>query len=66
MAGKTCPNCDEQTFFETSTGRECSKCHHTMTLPANGGKGGRGRKCSNCNELKVFNNACRGCGAKYA
>lgn len=66
MAGKMCPSCAEQTFFQTPTGRRCSKCSHTMVLPANDGKGGRGSKCSNCSELKVFNNKCRGCGAKYA
>lgn len=65
MAGKMCPNCGEQTFFQTPTGRECSKCNHTMTVPANDGKGGQGSTCSNCGERKVFNNSCRGCGAKY-
>ena len=66
MAGKMCPNCGEQTFFLTPTGRECSKCGHTMKLPANDGKGGLGKKCSNCGERKVFNNTCRGCGATYS
>lgn len=66
MAGKVCPNCSEQTFFQNPTGRKCSKCDYTMTLPANGGKGGQGRKCSNCDENKVFNSKCRGCGATYS
>jgi len=66
MAGKTCPKCGEQTFFLTPTGRECSRCKHVMTLPANDGKGGQGKRCSNCNENKVFNGVCRGCGAKYS
>lgn len=65
MAGKMCPECGEQTFFETTTGRKCSRCSYTMTLPANEGKGGRGKRCSNCGEHKVFNGSCRGCGAKY-
>jgi len=66
MAGKMCPKCGEQTFFQTPTGRECSKCNYTMTLPANDGKGGQGKRCSNCGENKVFNGNCRGCGAKYS
>lgn len=66
MAGKMCPSCGEQTFFVTPTGRQCSRCDHTMTVPANGGKGGQGRKCSNCGERKVFNSTCRDCGAQYA
>ena len=65
MAGKACPSCGEQTFFQTPTGRCCSQCSYTMTTPANGGKGGQGSTCSNCGERKVFNNKCRGCGAKY-
>jgi NMD protein affecting ribosome stability and mRNA decay len=65
MAGKVCPNCGEQKFFQSPTGRLCNGCGYTMTLPANGGKGGQGRRCSNCNENKVFNSKCRGCGAVY-
>ena len=66
MAGKMCPKCGQQTFFETPTGRKCSKCSHTMTLPANNGKGGQGSTCANCGERQVFNDVCRGCGAKYS
>ena len=65
MAGKLCPKCNKQTFFETTSGRKCSKCGYTMTLPANDGKGGRGVKCSNCGKLQVFNGKCRACGATY-
>ena len=65
MAGKMCPSCGEQTFFSTPTGRKCSKCDHKMIIPASGGRGGKGTKCSNCNQFKVFDNTCRGCGAKY-
>lgn len=65
MAGKVCPECGKLTFFETASGRKCSKCGHTMTVPPNGGLGGKGRKCSNCGEFKVFNNKCSGCGAIY-
>lgn len=66
MAGKICPSCEQQTFFETSTGRKCSKCSYTMTVAANDGKGGKGSRCSNCNEYKVFSSKCRGCGASYS
>lgn len=65
MAGKQCPSCKAFTFFSTPTGRTCSQCDYTMNIPANGGKGGQGTTCSNCNERKVFNGICRGCGAKY-
>ena len=65
MAGKLCPRCGKYTFFESTSGRKCSKCGYTMTLPANEGKGGRVQKCSNCNKLTVFNGKCRNCGAQY-
>lgn len=65
MAGKLCPKCGKFTFFESSSGRKCSKCEFTMIVPANAGKGGRGSKCSNCGKLTVFGNKCRTCGATY-
>jgi len=37
-----------------------------MTLPINAGKGGRGKKWSNCGKMMVFNNKCTNCGATYA
>ena len=65
MAGKRCPNCGEATFFETASGRKCSKCNLEMTVPPNGGKGGRGKKCSNCNKYTVSGNKCSACSATY-
>lgn len=65
MAGKRCPSCEEYTFFQTSTGRKCSKCGYEMIIPANEGKGGRGQRCSNCNQFTVFDQRCRNCGAIY-
>lgn len=65
MAGKMCPKCGKATFFETPTGRECSKCGATMKSPANSGKGGMGKKCANCGKSTVFNNKCTNCGATY-
>ena len=65
MAGKMCPDCGKMTFFETPTGRKCSKCGYTMILKSGGGKGGPGRKCSNCGKMTVFDNRCRNCGATY-
>lgn len=65
MAGMRCPNCGENTFFSTESGRECSKCKYKMTVPANGGKGGKGQKCSNCGQYTVFNGKCRSCGVTY-
>ena len=66
MAGKMCPNCGKMTFFESTTGRVCTKCGYKMTNPANDGKGGRGRKCSNCGKMTVFNGKCRSCGVTYS
>lgn len=65
MAGKLCPKCGKFTFFESTSGRKCSKCGFTMTVPANSGKGGRGTKCANCGKLTVFDNKCRSCGATF-
>lgn len=65
MAGKMCPKCGEYTFFETVTGRRCTKCGYTMTVPANDGKGGKGQRCSHCGQFTVFNGKCRSCGATY-
>lgn len=62
MAGKMCPKCGKYTFHNTVTGRKCSKCGYTMTLPPGAGKG---HKCSNCGKFQVFNNKCRNCGAIY-
>jgi len=66
MAGMTCPKCGKPTFFETTFGRECSKCGAKMVVPPNGGKGGQGRKCSNCKKYTVFGNKCTNCGATYS
>lgn len=65
MAGKRCPKCGELTFFETTSGRSCARCGYQMIVPANSGKGGRGQRCSNCNQFTVFDGKCRNCGAKY-
>lgn len=65
MAGKWCPNCNQQTFYETTFGRRCTKCGYELRLPPNEGKGGRGRKCSNCGKFTVFNEKCTSCGAVY-
>lgn len=65
MAGKLCPKCGEFTFFQSATGRKCTKCGYQMTLPVNCGKGGKGQKCSNCGQFTVFDHKCRNCGARY-
>ena len=66
MAGKMCPKCGKATFFETAFGRECSKCGAKMIISPNSGKGGQGKKCSNCGKTTVFNNKCSNCGASYS
>lgn len=66
MAGKLCPKCSELTFFiTTGLNRKCSKCGYEMIIPAKVGKGGRGKKCSNCGRLTVFDNECSSCHAIY-
>ena len=65
MAGKLCPKCGSRTFFESTTGRKCTKCGYEMIVPANSGKGGQGTKCYNCGRMTVFNGKCRNCGATY-
>lgn len=65
MAGKLCPKCGKFTFFQTATGRKCTKCGHQMILPINNGKGGKGQKCSNCGQFSVFDGKCSKCGARY-
>lgn len=66
MAGKLCPHCGKHTFFESPTGRVCSKCGYTMKVPPHEGTGGRGRKCPNCGAYKVRNDKCTGCGATFS
>lgn len=61
----TCPNCGQQTFFQTSTGRACTKCGYKMVTVPHEGKGGKGTKCRNCGKFMVFNEKCRNCGARY-
>lgn len=65
MAGMTCPNCGEMTFFKTPRGRKCTKCGYEMVIPANDGKGGRGTRCPNCGKLTVFHGRCTNCGAEF-
>lgn len=63
MAGKVCPSCGRQTFFEVPGGRKCTKCGTEMLIPVSDGKDGKGLKCPNCNKYQVFDGKCRGCGA---
>lgn len=65
MAGMTCPECEKQTFFKTTTGRKCSKCGFTMKVPPNNGAGGKGSLCPNCRKYTIFNNKCTKCGAEF-
>ncbi len=66
MAGMQCPICKNLTFFKTTgDNRKCTKCGFEMIVPPNNGKGGRGKKCLNCNKMTVFNHKCTTCGAEY-
>lgn len=73
MAGKMCPDCGQMTFHITPTGRKCSKCGYEMKVRPNGGMGGKGSACPNCNAHKVRavpgnDNRwqCSGCGATFS
>jgi DNA-directed RNA polymerase subunit RPC12/RpoP len=63
MAGKVCPSCGRQTFFEVAGGRRCTKCGSEMLVPAKDGEEDRGTKCPNCSKYQVFDGTCRSCGA---
>lgn len=63
MAGKKCPKCGELTFWTKGNKMECSKCGHTITIPSNGGMGGRGQRCPVCGKYTWFNGKCNSCGA---
>ena len=65
MAGKRCPKCNQLTFFVNGRIGECKKCGYKMQVPANEGKGGKGKKCLNCGKFTVFANICSYCGARY-
>lgn len=64
--GARCPKCKRPCLIKTENGgRRCtnSSCGYEVVLPANGGKGGKGRRCVVCGKYKVFNGHCRNCGA---
>lgn len=65
MAGKKCPKCNQLTFFMNGRTGECKKCGYKMQVPANEGKGGKGKKCLHCGKFTVFDNVCSNCGARY-
>lgn len=64
MPGMKCPKCGRPTFFSTPKGKQCSQCGHSMYVPPNNGKGGKGKKCMNCGKMTMFNGKCTNCGAK--
>lgn len=66
MAGKKCPICKKLTFVMNGRSGECNTCGYTMRVPANVGKGGKGKKCLNCGRFTVFNDSCDNCGARYS
>lgn len=64
MAGKRCPGCGNFTFFETPTGRKCTRCDFEMKVPSE--RLGKGHKCANCGKFTVGpNGKCTNCGATY-
>lgn len=65
MAGRKCPRCNQLTFFVNGRNGECKSCGYEMQVPANEGKGGKGKRCPNCGKYTVFNDACSNCGARY-
>ena len=61
---KICPEC-KTTLISSSGTYICKKCGYKMQVPANEGKGGKGKKCLNCGKYTVFDNVCSNCGARY-
>lgn len=66
--GRKCPQCKKNTLWETATGLKCSnpECSYQLITPANGGMGGKGKRCPACGKYQMFNGKCRNpeCGAK--
>lgn len=62
--GSKCPKCGKLTLWKTPTGVKCSNvdCGYSATIPANNGKGGKGKLCPVCKKYQVFNGKCRNCG----
>lgn len=65
MPGRKCPKCGQATFFVNARTGECKSCGYKMQIPPNEGKGGKGKKCTNCGRFTVFNDICSNCGARY-
>ncbi len=65
MAGKLCPQCKKNTFFETPKGGKCNKCGYTAKSPPNEGRGGKGKRCPICGNFTVFNGKCTVDGTKF-
>lgn len=63
MAGKICPKCGRQTFWNKGAKMECSNCGYVVIIPPNGGMGGKGQKCPVCGKFTWFNGKCNSCGA---
>lgn len=52
-------------FFVNGRNGECKNCGCKMQIPANEGRGEKGKKCLNCGSYTVFNGVCSNCGARY-
>lgn len=65
MPGMKCQKCGRLTLFNTPTGKKCSNpdCNYEIFVPANNGKGGKGKRCLICNQNTVFDGKCRNCGS---
>lgn len=65
MAGKMCPKCGRQTFWNKGGRLECSnpECGYKIFIPANQGMGGKGKKCPVCGKFTWFQGKCTSCGA---
>lgn len=64
MAGRLCLGCGQRTLFATTDGKyRCSKCGYELSVPVNGGRGGRGKRCPICKRYTFHNGKCSSCGA---
>ena len=63
MAGKFCPQCGRQTFFQSLDGRACSKCNFKVVNPKTIQEEAGYVKCLSCGKYKNRVGSCPSCGA---
>lgn len=55
MAGSTCPSCNQRTFYDNGSVKQCTQCNATgwgWNKGIEPGQG-RGQKCTNCAKMTL-------------